>query len=197
MRASFSASSRSTCRVDLLDQRQHVAHAEDARSHAVRLEGLQRVGFFADADEQDRLPGDLAHRERRAAARVAVGLGQHHAGQVQRGTESPRRIDGVLAGHAVDDEQRLDRLQARARSRTSRHHFLVDVQAARGIDHQHVVYTAARGVSAAAAMAMGDWSALAGATSISSCWPRRWSCSIAAGRRTSVETSSTRLRSRV
>ena len=38
---------------------------------------------------------------------------------------------------------------------------------------------------------------LAGATSTSSCWPSRSSCSSAAGRRTSVETSSTRFFSRV
>jgi uncharacterized protein YbjT (DUF2867 family) len=56
-------------------------------------------------------PVICAHRQRRAAARVAVQLGQHHAGQRQRLLEGLGGVDGVLALHGVDDEQRLDRVQ--------------------------------------------------------------------------------------
>jgi hypothetical protein len=35
--------------LDLLHQRHHVAHAEDARGQPLRMEGLQRVGLLADA----------------------------------------------------------------------------------------------------------------------------------------------------
>jgi hypothetical protein len=42
------------------------------------------VELLADADELDRLAGDRLDRQRRAAAGVAVELGQHHAGQRQR-----------------------------------------------------------------------------------------------------------------
>ena len=65
--------------------------------------------FSPDAEEHDRLAGDLAHRERRAAARIAVGLGEDDAGQVERRAEGARGIDRVLAGHGVDDEQPLVR----------------------------------------------------------------------------------------
>ena len=66
---------------DVLDQRQHVAHAEDARGDALGLEELQRVGLLAGAHEQDGLAGDLPDRQCGAAAGVAVRLGQHDAGQ--------------------------------------------------------------------------------------------------------------------
>jgi len=59
----------------LLDQRQHIAHAEDALRHPFGVEGFQPVGLFADADELERLAGDVAHRQRRTAARVAVEFG--------------------------------------------------------------------------------------------------------------------------
>ena len=52
----------------LLDERQHVAHAEDAANDAIGMEGLEGVGLFADADELDGLAGDVANGERRAAA---------------------------------------------------------------------------------------------------------------------------------
>src|SRR6266571_4642041 len=38
----------------LLDERQHVAHAEDARGEPVRMERLERVHLLADTDEGDR-----------------------------------------------------------------------------------------------------------------------------------------------
>jgi hypothetical protein len=57
--------------VDLLgalDQREHVAHAEDARRHPIGMEHFQGVELLADAGEQHRRAGHRAHRERRAAA---------------------------------------------------------------------------------------------------------------------------------
>ena len=94
-----------------LDQRQHVAHAEDARGHAVGMERLEPGELLAHARELDRLAGDVAHRERRAAARVAVELGEHDAGERQALVERARDVDRVLALHRVDHEQRLDGLQ--------------------------------------------------------------------------------------
>ena len=105
--ASRWASSMIDLALDLLDQADDVAHAENARRHALRVEGLERLGLLAHADEHDGLAGDLAHRQRRATARIAVGLGQDHAGEIERRAEGARRIHGVLAGHRVDDEQAL------------------------------------------------------------------------------------------
>ena len=71
---------------------------------ALGLEQLERLGLLAGADEQDGLAGHLTHRQCRAAAGIAVGLGENHAGEAQGIVERPRRVDGILAGHAVDDE---------------------------------------------------------------------------------------------
>src|SRR5690606_36909396 len=42
----------------LLDQAEHVAHAENARGDPVRMEGLEGVGLLAYAEELDRLAGN-------------------------------------------------------------------------------------------------------------------------------------------
>ena len=75
----------------VFDQGQHIAHAEDARGHAVGMKRLEPGEFLADADELDRLAGDMTNRKRRAAAGVAVELGENEAGQRQRVGESARR----------------------------------------------------------------------------------------------------------
>ena len=90
------------------------------------------------------LLGDVAHRQRGAAARVAVGLGQHHAGERQRFGEVLGGDRGVLAGHRVDDEQRLDRIHRAVQRLDLGHHRFVDAGAARGVDNQHVDVRLAR-----------------------------------------------------
>ena len=52
-----------------LDQRDHIAHAQDAAGHSVRIEGFERIALLAHADEQQRAAGDLAHRRVRALLR--------------------------------------------------------------------------------------------------------------------------------
>ena len=74
-----------------LDERKHVAHAEDAADDAIGMERLEGVRLFAHADELDGLAGDVANRERRAAAGVAVHLGQDHAGEPEARSENPAR----------------------------------------------------------------------------------------------------------
>ena len=74
---------------------------------AVGMEGFQRIELLADADQLDRPAGDGAHRQRRAAARIAVDAGQHDAGDGQPLVERLGDVDRVLAGHGVGDEQRL------------------------------------------------------------------------------------------
>ncbi len=101
-------------------------------------------GFSPDAHEQDRLARHAAHRQGGAAAGIAVRLGEDDAGQVERRAEGTCRVDRVLAGHAVDDEQRLDRLERGGELAHLLHHLLVHVQAARGVHEQHVVEATAR-----------------------------------------------------
>src|SRR5688500_8617524 len=136
--------------VRLLDQREDVAHAEDARRHALGMERLQAVELLRDAGELDRLAGDVAHGERRAAARIAVELGEDHAGERQALVERARDVDRVLPLHRVDDEQRLDRLQLRVQLGDLAHHLLVDRQASGGVDDQHVHVMRARVLERAA-----------------------------------------------
>ncbi len=97
----------------LLHEADDVAHAEDAVGEAPGMEILQRVHLLADAEQLDRLAGDGAHGERRAAAPVAVGARQHDAGDADALVEAFGEIDRVLAGQRVGDEQDLVRLGPR------------------------------------------------------------------------------------
>ena len=114
---SFSSSLRGLLLVDVLlgalDEGQDVAHAEDPAGQPVGVEDLERVGLLARAEELDRDAGDRRDRQRRAAAGVAVDLGQDQAGDRHGVDERLGDGDGLLAGHRVDDEQRLDRLDRR------------------------------------------------------------------------------------
>jgi hypothetical protein len=123
----------------LLDEGDDVAHAEDAPGDAVGVEGLERVGALADADELDRLAGDGAHREGRTAAAVAVHPGQDDAGEADAGVEVLRGVDGVLAGEAVDDEEGLARLGRVADGLDLGHQLVVDREAAGGVEEDDVV----------------------------------------------------------
>ncbi len=72
------------------------------------------ASIFSPAPMQlDRLAGDGAHRERRAAAAIAVDAGQDDAGDADALVEALGEIDGVLAGQAVGDEQDLVRARRR------------------------------------------------------------------------------------
>ena len=68
----------------------------------------------------DRLAGDGAHRERRAAAAVAVDARQHDAGDADPPVEGARGVDRVLAGQRVGDEQHLVRVGRRLAPRRPR-----------------------------------------------------------------------------
>ena len=124
--------------LDLLDQRQHVAQPQDPRGHAVGMERLEVLGLLADAHELDRLSGRRHDRQRGAAARVAVGLGQDDAGQGERAGEAGGGADRVLPGHRVGDEEDLLGLDGRRHGGHLAHQILVDVQAAGGVDDDGV-----------------------------------------------------------
>ncbi len=122
----------------LFDERHDVAHAENARDDAVGMEGLERVVFFTDADELDRLPGNLADRKRRATAGVAVHLGEDHAGERELLVELVGGVHRVLAGHGIGDEQDFLRIQQALERLHLVHQLVVDVQPAGGIDDKNV-----------------------------------------------------------
>src|SRR5215208_7021023 len=63
----------------LLDERHHVAHAEDPLRHSVRVEALEVAELLARRGVKDRLARHGLYRERGAAAGIAVELRQDHA----------------------------------------------------------------------------------------------------------------------
>src|SRR3954451_21759179 len=123
----------------LLDERHHVAHAEDPLRHALRVEALELVQLLADAREQDRLARDSLDAERGAAARVAVELAHQDAVEVDGLGELLGDVHRVLAGHRVDDEQDVVRLDGPANLDELVHERRVDVQAARRVDDEDVL----------------------------------------------------------
>src|SRR5215210_3224466 len=74
-----------------------------------------------------------------SAARVAVELGEHHAVELGGLGELLGDVHGVLAGHRVDDQQHDVRPDALLDPRELLHQRLIDVQAPRGVDDQHVL----------------------------------------------------------
>ena len=98
-----------------------------------------KASSFSPVDgERDRPADDFFHRERRAAAGVAVELRQDHAVDLERGVERFGGLDGVLAGHRVDDEERVVGRHGAGDETHLLHHLGVDRQAAGGVDDHHV-----------------------------------------------------------
>ena len=118
--------------------------------HARGVERLDRVELFTGARKLDRRTGDKAHRECRTAARITIHTGQHHACKRHLLGEVFRYINGVLPREAVDDQQDfLRRGDIRHRLHLV-HQRLIDMEAARGIEHHHVKALQLRGLQSAA-----------------------------------------------
>ena len=93
------------------DQRENVAHAENAGDDAIGMEGLERVVLFAHSDELDRLTGHLADGQGRAPTGIAIHLGQDNSGEREFFMELVRRLDGILASHGIGDKQDFLRVE--------------------------------------------------------------------------------------
>ncbi len=132
------------------DQRNDVAHAENAVGDALGIEFLKRIHLFAGGDQLDRLAGDGAHRKGCTATAIAVHAGQHDAGDADAFIEITRQIDGVLTGQAVGDEQDFMRIGGLADIRHFHHQRLVDMGAARRIENDDIVSAEFRGLNGAA-----------------------------------------------
>src|SRR5205823_196507 len=87
----------------------------------------------------DRLAGDRLDAQRGAATGVAVELGHDDAVELDGLGELLGDVDGVLAGHRVDDEQDVGRADDLADPDELLHELGVDVQAAAGVDDEHVL----------------------------------------------------------
>lgn len=120
------------------DEGDHVTHTEDAIGHAVRVEFLQSVDFFAYTDEFDGFSGDGLGGESGAAARVGVGFRKDEAVEFELFVKSFGGIDGVLAGHGVDDEVDLMGGEGAIDLAKLVHQVIVDVEATCGIEDEHI-----------------------------------------------------------
>ena len=108
------------------------------------MEVLELVELLADRGELDRLAGDRLDRERGAAARVSVELGQDDAVEGDPLVERLRDGDRFLAGHRVEDEQDVRRLRRLAHRGELLHQRLVDVQPAGRVEDDDVLALAPR-----------------------------------------------------
>ena len=75
----------------LLDEGEHVAHAEDAPGQAIGVEQVEVVELLAGGGEGDGPAHDLLDRERGTAAGVAVELGEDDAVELEGLRGRPRR----------------------------------------------------------------------------------------------------------
>jgi hypothetical protein len=137
------------------------------------MEFLQRVHLFAGADQLDRLAGDGAHGQRRAAAAIAVHAGQHEAGDADALVEIARQVDRVLTGQRIGHQQVSCGLGAVADSAISAISGFVDNSAAGGVEHDHVMAAElGRLHGARGDLDRADWPAMIGSVSTPICSPR-------------------------
>ena len=127
----------------LLDQPNHVTHAENTAGNAVRLERLEIVEFFPDAHQLDRTPGDRPHGERRAAPAVTVHPCQDDARQSDPLVEGFGGSHRVLTGKRVGDQQGFHRHHLIADDCGLDHEFVIDRQTTGGIENDHIETLAA------------------------------------------------------
>ena len=143
---------------------------------------------FAAAGERNRHADDRHHRQRRAAARVAIELGEHDAGDADAAVELAGALDRVLPGHRVGDVEQVRRLHGVLDRLQLDHQVVVDVQPAGGVDDDGVVALGPGLGQRARWRAPPGPSCPARYTFTPACSPTISSCWMAAGRRTSVDT---------
>jgi len=95
--------------------------------------------LFAGPDELDGLACGVGDGQGRAAAGVAVQLGQDHAADVQRLVELIGHVDRFLAGHAIHHQQNFGGVDHVADVHQLLHQELVDLQPASGVHEDQVV----------------------------------------------------------
>ena len=123
----------------LLNERQDVAHFQDAASHPVRVESLKVLRLFAGGGKHHRFAGHTHHRQRRTTTGVTIKLGQHHTVETNLLVKQHCGVHRVLANHGVNDEQRFVRLDGLPHRPQLRHQVLIDGQPTSSIDQDDVV----------------------------------------------------------
>ncbi len=133
------------------DERNDVAHAEDAGGEAVGIKGFEVGGFFAGADKFDGYAGDVFDGEGGASACIAVEFGEDKAGQLHGFVEGFGNVDGFLSEGAVGDEEYFVGLDAGAEFFDFFDEVLVDLEASGGVEEDCVGAGGAGGLEAGGA----------------------------------------------
>ena len=98
------------------------------------MEELQAIQPFAGAQVLDGHAADRAHGDRRAAARVAIHLGEDESRQGYALVKTARDIHRFLASHRIGDEQRFRRPDPCRYFGQLVHQLFVNLRAAGSID---------------------------------------------------------------
>ena len=123
----------------LFYQGDHVSHAQDAVCDALGVEHIQRFQLFAGGNELDGFSHYGLDGKGGTATGVTVHLGEDHAVKVQAVVEGLGGLNGILAGHGVNDEEGFRGLDGLVQGRYLVHQLLVHGQAAGGIHNDHAV----------------------------------------------------------
>lgn len=102
------------------------------------MKGFELVELLPDADELDRDARNRLHRQRRAPTGVAIELGEDHPIELEGVVEGFGRVDRVLPGHGVADEQDLLRAQLKINLLDFAHQRFIDMQPAGRIEDDDV-----------------------------------------------------------
>ena len=130
------------CTLRLLDEREHVAHVEDAGGHAIGVEDLEVLHLLPDRGEHDRGPGGLAHGQGRTTACITIELGENHPVDAHAVLEGRRGLHRVLSDHGVDHKEQFVGLDGVPDGLGLPHQLLIDGQPASSVDDDHVVQRA-------------------------------------------------------
>ena len=122
----------------LLNEAQHIAHAQNSACHPVRVEDLNILQLFAHTGELDGFSGNGLDRQGRAASGIAVQLGEHNGVDIQPLIKGLGGIHRILAGHGVNHQHNFIGLDGGLDVFQLFHQCLIHMQPSGGIQKNHI-----------------------------------------------------------
>jgi hypothetical protein len=109
-----------------LSERCKVAHLKDATGDAIRMEAFKRLWSFTSADEEHGNASATSDRERCAATRITVKLGEDETGRICGALETFSNRECLLASRRIKDEDALAWLYRFAQVAQLLHQLIVE-----------------------------------------------------------------------